>query len=154
MSARFHSTLDQRQVGKNRWMTLAPLIYDSAVANRRIVVPAEFIYDGASVPRVPVAFWLTGGRAWGPACLHDFGYLHPDEDDRPLWDAIFHEAMGVHQPELGHEAEAAWVRSLMWSGVRVGGWKAWRDHGKRAGALNPVWSSTGWPVSEQGPEAP
>lgn len=148
--SRFHTFLEQRQIGRDRWWLLSPLVYDSDVAQRRIIVPAEFVYDGASVPRVPGAYLLTGGRAWAPACLHDFGYQHPDEDDRALWDAIFYEAMGVHQPELGHEAEPAWARVTMWSGVRVGGWSAWANHRERSYRLNPEWTATAWPS----PEAP
>lgn len=148
--AHFETALEQRQVGRDRWMTLKPLIYVSDVAKRRIVVPANFSYDGASVPRIPVAFWLTGGRAWAPACLHDFGYQHPDEEDRALWDAMFAEAMGVHQPELGHYAEPEWVRMLMYFGVRVAGWLAWRNYRARAEALNPVWTMTDtWPTASE-----
>lgn len=143
-TACFYGPLDIRKVSGVRWMTLSSLIYDSEVAARRIVVPAEFVFDGASVPRAPITYWIAGGRAWAPSCLHDYGYQHPDEDDRELWDNIFHEAMGVNQPDLGHEAESKWVRTLMWAAVRAGGWWPWNDH-RRALELNPAWSTTGWP---------
>jgi hypothetical protein len=130
-------------------MTLAPLRYWSAVADRYFDIPAEFITDLASVPRLPFAYLLTGDRARGPAVVHDWLYQSPSWGDRALADAIFDEAMGVDQPEIGYEAEDAVIRGLMYSGVRAGGWKAWAAHGKRASELNPIWSSTAWPEIPQ-----
>jgi len=94
-------------------------------------------------------FWLTGDRAHGPAVIHDWLYQRPDFEDRAMADAVLYEAMGVNQPELGFQAERTWTRALIYAGVRVGGWVAWRNHGKRGLALNPVWHTTSWP--EQGP---
>jgi hypothetical protein len=127
-------------------MTLAPLIYRSDVYGDDILVPAEFITDLASVPRAPFAYMLTGGRARGPAVIHDWLYQHPDWEDRALADQILLEAMAVHQPELGFDSENRVIRGIIWSGVRVGGWWPWMKHEKRAMELNPVWTATlGWP---------
>lgn len=143
--SRFLTPLDLRQLGRRRWMLLAPLLYDSDLIGH-LCVPAEFICDLASVPRwLPVTWYLTGDSARGPAVIHDYLYQHPESGDRQLADAVFREAMAVHQPDLGFEAEPTWRRGLMWAGVRVGGWKAWRDHGKRVSLLNPIWTETGWP---------
>jgi hypothetical protein len=144
----FDRPLDLRQIGRDRWITLAPLTFRSVRAGA-IVVPAEFVTDLASVPRLPIAYLLAGGRANGPAVIHDWLYQHPDWNDRALADQILFEAMSCDQPELGHLAESWVVRQLMYRAVRVGGWVAWRNHGKRAVALNPEWSSTAWPAAPQ-----
>ena len=139
----FLDPLDLRLRGAGRWMTLRPFRYQSDVGDCTVIVPAEFITDLASVPRVPFAYLLTGGRAPGPSVIHDFLYQHPDWENRELGDAIFAEAMGVEQPELGFEGEGSVIRGLMWAGVRAGGWYPWNKH--RGQVLNPVWSTTGWP---------
>ncbi len=147
--AQFLDPLDIRQVGKGRWRVLAPLRYRSDLYRDTIVVPAGFLTDLASTPRWPVLYLLAGGRATGPAVTHDLLYAHDDWDDRALADRIFLEAMAVHQPELGHYAEPAWVRMLMYAGVRAGGWWAWRRHRERRRALNPQFEARGWPAVTQ-----
>jgi len=148
MTPAFLGPLDLRQTGGARWITLAPLTYQSAVYGGVVVVPAKFVTDLASVPRVPFAFWLTGGRAHGPAVVHDWLYQKPDFEDRAKADAVLYEAMGVSQPSLGFEAESAWTRWMIYVGVRAGGWVAWRNHGKRGAELNPIWTADKWPSSE------
>lgn len=144
--AEFLTRLRLELQGRKTWMTLTPFAYVSDVAQQTIVVPAEFITDLASVPRLPLAYLLAGDRAPGPAVVHDYLYQLPSWADRSLADAIFLEAMGVHQPELGFEAEGGVIRRLMWAAVRAGGWVPWRGHEKRAAELNPVWSDQGWPA--------
>jgi hypothetical protein len=127
-------------------MTLAPLTYHSDVFGGPIVVPAEFITNLASVPRAPFAYMLTGGRARGPATIHDWLYQHPDWDNRSLADEIFLEAALVNQPDLGFDAEYWPIAEVMWAGIRAGGWWAWRRHRQRAAALNPEWTAAdAWP---------
>lgn len=140
----FKSTLDLRLAGRKGWTTLAPLVYDSKVAKCVIEVPVEFVTDLASVPRLPLAYWVAGGRATGPAVIHDFLYQTPTWDDRQLADAILYEAMGCEQVSLGFEAENLVMKNLIWSAVRAGGWHAWNNH-KRVETLNPIWSKEGWP---------
>lgn len=141
--AAFCSTLDIRLKGHKKWITLAPIVYVSSVADRRIVVPAEFITDLASVPRLPLAYMLAGDRAPGPAVVHDYLYQLPSWDNRALADAIFLEAMCLHQPVLGFEAENLVIRRMMWAAVRAGGWVPWDKD--RAAALNPEWTRSAWP---------
>ena len=136
---RFLGPLDLRLYGKGKWITLASFSYESAQYPKPILVPADFVSDLASVPRAPFAYLLTAERAPAPAVLHDWLYQHPQWTDRGLADAIFLEAAGVSQPELGIEGEAGIIRYLMYGGLWVGGWKAWRDNKRRA-ALNPIWT--------------
>lgn len=145
VTAHFCGPLNVRLVGRGRWRTLTPLVYRSAVWADPITVPVDMVTDFASVPRAPFAFMLTGGRSPGAALVHDFLYQAPSWGDRELADAIFYEAMGVAQPELGFEPESDGIRALMWAGVRAGGWHAWNKTADRARALNPIWSSTAWP---------
>lgn len=145
MAGYFCSTLDLRLRGYKKWWTLAPLVYVSGVAKQRITVPAEFITDLASVPRLPLAYMIAGDRAPGPATVHDYLYQLPSWEDRPLADAILLEAMACDQPALGFEPENPAIRRLMWAGVRAGGWAPWNAHRARSADLNPIWHRDGFP---------
>jgi hypothetical protein len=113
----FGSELELREADDNvddgAWIVCRPLVYQSVVAARSITVPAGYRTDLASVPRLPVVYWLCGGRANKPAVVHDYLYgtgLLP----RAQADAVFLEAMQlVGVPRL--------YRWLMWAGVRLGG---------------------------------
>lgn len=113
----FMSELELREAEGNvddgRWIVCTPLKYVSTVARKTFVVPQGFRTDLASVPRVPVAYWLCGGRANKPATLHDWLYSE-GVVARAVADAVFLEAMeAVGVPWL--------YRFLMWAGVRLGG---------------------------------
>ena len=144
MSA-FLDPLRVRLIGPGRWMLEGRFRFQSDAAGCIIEVPAEFITDFASVPRLPFAFWIAGGRCPQAAVPHDLLYQHPDWENRELADAVFLEAAGITQPEYGIEAENSAVRELMWTGIRVCGWRAWHQHGKRAATLNPIWTASAWP---------
>jgi hypothetical protein len=79
------------------WTVIDPLIYVTNIpVNGKyvIIVPAGFVTDLASVPRVPFAYLLAGGKAQKAAVVHDYLYvmaLGSKEDA----DNIFKEAMGV-----------------------------------------------------------
>lgn len=139
--ARFLDPLDVRKLGKRRWMTLAPLCYQSDVLGYTLRIPAEFITDFASVPRIPLAWWLVGDTAHRPAVVHDYLCQHPGSESRTIIDAVFLEAM-EHDDQ---DPEPFWRRTLAWAGARVGGWWAWNRRRKRAAELNPVWTAEGWP---------
>lgn len=101
---------------------LVPFIYDSA-QNGSIEVPAGFITDFASTPRVPLAYWLTGGTAVAPAIIHDWLY-QTHHVTRRRADAIFYEAMRSEQMPR-------WRSGVMWLAVRLGGWWAYRSGPQR-----------------------
>lgn len=119
----FTDPLDVRQDG-DEWVTLRDFSYwtdceesEAPLSERcrtRIVVPAGFRTDFASIPRL---LWpLIGhpaGRYAQAASLHDWLYRN-HLVSRAEADRIFREAMGT----LG---VPAWKRSLMWAAVRVGG---------------------------------
>jgi hypothetical protein len=100
------------------WTLVAPLVYQSDVAGQTFTIPVGFQTDLASVPRVPIAYWLTGGTANMPAVVHDWLYTFKPI---PRWmcDAVLKEASAV----VGVEPWRYW---LMWAGVRIGGWAHWK----------------------------
>ena len=93
MSA-FLTRLLVEELDEPDWKLAEDFSYHSDRLNKTIIVPAGFVTDFASVPRAPLAYWLVGGIANKPACVHDFLYRSctPTREDA---DAVFKEAMGV-----------------------------------------------------------
>lgn len=115
---------------EDRWQLLADLRYRSAVFPSLIVVPTGFVTDFASVKRLPVVYWLYGGRAKRPAVVHDFLYQTHLPSTRSVADAVFFEAMRA--------TELVWrIRWSMWAGVRVLGAGDWDSGPARFLVLNP-----------------
>ncbi len=116
--SRFLTNLEVEEVsdtdneGRGAWKLLKPLVYLSDIAGI-ISVPAGFVTDFASVPRVPIAFWLTGDTAHPAAVVHDYLYVTGDLP-RPVADAVLKEASAV-------AGVPAWRRWMMWSAVRLFG---------------------------------
>ena len=114
---------DANQEGRGDWKLLSPLIYLSD-AGVTFTVPAGFITDFASVPRIPLIFDMFGDRADLAATLHDWLYtadpttkLHP-VPDRLTADNLLREAclaQGVDK----------FVADALYEGVRVGGASHW-----------------------------
>lgn len=120
--AEFRSTLAMERAGapgSGEWVLLKPLVYYSIILGREIVVPAGFRTDLASVPRLPIIFWLTGATADEAAVVHDYLYT-TREVSRSAADAVMREASAV----MG---TPGWRRGLMWAGVRVGGGSYWKE---------------------------
>lgn len=127
--SRFVTDLDVRKLGRDAsadkrgsWKLLQLLVYESDRIGQ-IIVPAGFVTDFASVPRLPVAYLLAGDTGHAAAVLHDWLYT-THEVSRADADAVFAEAL-----EVG--GEPAWRRGLMWLGVRLGGWGPWNKDGQR-----------------------
>lgn len=112
MRVEYVTELDVRVV-PDGWQLLLP--FEARLINGVedwVKVPAGFITDGASVPRLPLAYMLFGGRARKAATLHD--YCYSQHRNRAQADAIFLAGME-------HE-ESGFVRLFMYLGVRLGGW--------------------------------
>lgn len=123
---KFTSTLqlerleDSSRDGRGTWRLLASLGYSSDLIGQ-VTVPAGFVTDLASVPRLPVAFFLAGGLAHAAAVVHDWLYT-THQTDRATADSVFREACqacGVSR----------WRAYLMWLGVRAGGAGSWGADG-------------------------
>lgn len=98
------------------WELLQPFGFDSDKLGL-VVVPAGFVSDLASVPRLPFAYMVVGGRGKKAAVLHDWCYSS-QFCTRAEADDLFAEALKA-------SGYGATVRGLMWAGVRAGGWAAW-----------------------------
>jgi hypothetical protein len=102
---------------RGTWLLLSMLVYFTMLGRRIFSVPAGFITDLASTPRLPFVYLIAGGLGHAAAILHDWLYTS-HEVDRRTADDIFHEALLV----CGVPAWKAW---LMWSAVRVAGGSRW-----------------------------
>lgn len=101
----------------DHWVLLADLIWHSDT--ERIVVPAGFVTDLASIPRPLRGILNQNGNSRRPAVLHD--YLYQTQSlPRAAADEIFRRALAAE--DIG-----AVGRFVYWSGVRIGGWLAWRN---------------------------
>lgn len=116
----------QFKQGRQLFQLDAPLRYWSDRLQARVEVPAGFITDMASVPKLPLAWLLAGGTANEAAVIHDWLYTTHGVDGRPVTrsqaDAVFREAIPA-----SHDTSAP--AGLMWLAVRLGGWGAWKAAG-------------------------
>lgn len=76
-----------------QWTLLAPLEYYSALLDERLSVPAGFVTDFASVPRVAFAYMMYGGHASWEAAIHDYLYRMRLDLSKGVCDKVFLEAM-------------------------------------------------------------
>jgi hypothetical protein len=98
------------------WRLLDKLIFVSDVAGR-IVVPAGFVTNFASVPRIPLVYELCGNTSAKAATVHDYLYT-THAVPRDVADAVLREASAATDVP-------AWRRVVMWAGVRAFGWRNW-----------------------------
>lgn len=136
--ASFTTPLDLRFIDGIKWEVRAPFEYHLGAlgSTERILIPIGFITDFASIPR---ALWslLPPSGAYGKAAVvHDWMYqnrivtvMWPDTDtavrarlcNRGEADHALLEGMQV----LG----IGWLtRSIIYSGVRSGGWHSWNRY--------------------------
>ena len=94
------------------------------VDGREFKVPAGFEFDGDSVPRLPIIYWLTKNRVGLKApALHDWLY-HSQVVSRKEADRLYLRLMD----ETGVKLVWKWAHYF---GVRIGGWWAWWNHRRR-----------------------
>jgi len=101
------------------WVLKSPLIYVSDIlpdGPKRIVVPSGFETDFASVPRLPLFYWLFGDRAHRESVLHDYLYRR---DSVPQ--ATYEQANAVFLEAMALRGKPVYVRYPMWWGVCLGG---------------------------------
>ncbi|MDY5466748.1 MAG: DUF1353 domain-containing protein [Campylobacter sp.] len=102
---------------KNRYELAAPLVWQDALGV--IIVPAGFIYDGASAPRV-LSYIVPrfGGRYDRAIALHDYLYAQ-GRISRANSDKIFYEAL--------RSDKVSWVQAkIMYFAVRFFGKKHYK----------------------------
>lgn len=111
----FQTELDIRKNGRVGTL-LAPLIYITK-AGLTIEVPAAFVTDFASVPRLFWNIFPPWGKYSKAAVVHDYLYVIGG-CTRAYADYIFLEAMEVLGVNIC-------TRRIMYSAVRAGGWIYW-----------------------------
>jgi hypothetical protein len=94
------------------WRLTVPLVFESDEIGH-VVVPSGFETDFASVPRIPVAYFVAGDTARYAAVVHD--YLYSERTvSREVADGVFLEAMKT-------SGVSWWRRALMHRAVRMFG---------------------------------
>lgn len=118
MSA-FRTDLVLIDSGDGRTFTLAtPLVYESELLERAVIVPAGTPTDLASIPL------LANHRRWSRAAVvHDYLY-QTNGVTRSQADAVLGEAMKVLEMP-------AWRRWIVLTNLKLFGWKAWDEHRAR-----------------------
>ncbi len=99
--------------GRQFYQVNDPLVYKSDVASTIIKVPAGFVTDLASIPRLPLVDLLLNGLVDEPSVVHDYlysvGMFLRDVSDRVLHEACI--LTGI----------TPWKAHAICAGVRVGG---------------------------------
>lgn len=98
---------------KDTHRVLAPFGFYSAILGREVWVPADFITDFSSVPRVVGLYLLFGGKGKRASLIHDYLYTC-GVYSRFLCDEVFREALQV-------SGYSAFTIGAMYGAVRVGG---------------------------------
>lgn len=113
MKSRFLTPLVVERAG-SIWRLVYPLEFESESLKQTITVPAGFLTDFASVPRLPFAYWLFGNIAQEAAVIHDALYSGIYNVTRKQADEVFSEASKAMDV-------SAFQRGAMWLGVRIFG---------------------------------
>jgi hypothetical protein len=115
----FLTTLDCRETNEfgGLWTLLAPLAYDSDLLGRIVTVPAGFVTDFASVPRLPIFYLAEGGKGNKAAVVHDWLYSS-QAVDRKTADQVLREALICS----GYSRATA---AVFYAAVRIGGGSHW-----------------------------
>lgn len=118
--SRFLSALCVEDVDEfaGTWRLTAPLVFQSNILGQTITVPAGFVTDFASVPRLPFVYLAEGGKGEKAATLHDWAYTSQFVS-REQADALLREALLA----CGYSSFTA---GLFYAAVRVGGGSHWK----------------------------
>lgn len=115
MTASFAASLELEYIDGHNWLLTAAFTYLTDVGHIGAVhVPAGFVTDFASVPKVLWNLLPPTGSYGKAAVIHDFLYRTDGAATRAEADAILLEAMAA----LG---VGWWTRRTIYYGVRIGG---------------------------------
>lgn len=122
MAATFTRLRVDHVPGTDRWKLAEDCIYrvGSADSDDTVLMKEGFETDFGSVPQA--LWWLVNphGPATPAYVLHDWLY-HTGQRNRFVSDAILMEALEVC-------GVGGFQRWMIYKGVRMGGWFAWRKH--------------------------
>lgn len=127
------------RAGRSLWALQRPLTYAPGGAGETITVPAGFVTDLASIPRLAWTLLPPDGPWVKAAVVHDFLYDtngggvwkgHPSGVTRatPYTRA---ESDGILREAMADRGVDGWRRNIIWAAVRVGGGGGWADAGAR-----------------------
>lgn len=113
MKSQFIGDLDARHIEGPWWRLLSPFGFYSAEFDITVCAPPGFVTDFSSVPRLPVAYWLTGGTGNQESVPHDVGYRWFSE--RLMFDMMFCEGGRVRSNERENQhwlyRSGRWIRT-------------------------------------------
>lgn len=124
-----------RQHDARRWEILDPFVFrlGSPTGIEYVYVPAGFLTDFASIPRVLWSLWPPTGAYGKAAVVHDALYAWPyvrrvDGPSRRVTKAEADRILLAGMQVLG----IGWMtQQVLYRGVQVGGGLAWRAHRRR-----------------------
>jgi len=126
--SRFLTSLQTEDIDDGNARLLSPLKYESDILDSLIIVPAGFVTDFASVPRVPIAYMLFGDRAHHESVVHDWCYQR-HICTKSQADKIFLEAMVVRK-------KPRYIRWPMYWAVALAGWSSYKSGPERYKKIN------------------
>jgi hypothetical protein len=114
----FYNNLDVTEVSRDKWRLDSALRYQSNAIGDVVTVPAGFVTDFATVPRLPVVYLMFDGYGDRAAVVHDYLYRSGDHP-RSTCDQVFYESLLA-------DGVSNWRAGLMYAAVRVFGKKFFR----------------------------
>lgn len=114
------------QDSKAIWELHEPLEWTNGVW--KVIVPALFQCDYASVPRIPIAFMLVGDTAHEAGTVHDYLYREGAQliDGRVTREPTRQEADDIFLKIMGEMGINWFKRQAMYRAVRLGASRHWR----------------------------
>jgi hypothetical protein len=100
--------------GRALWQVQQPLVFASETLGREITVPAGFITNYASVPRLPLIFLVAGDRSFDEAAVHDWLYTS-HECTKDQADRVFLEALLLN-PKIPAGLAQTMFKAVSWFG--------------------------------------
>ena len=119
-----------------KWQVMEAFEYEDKQNNITYVIPAGFVFDGASIPRALWAILSPIGLLLVPGLLHDFGYKYDgifvktQQNEEPQWstDIKGKEAWDKLFERVGNEVNGIEVlNAIATFGLYVGGFAAWNN---------------------------
>ena len=134
---------------KRTWCVAQDWVFELPLGGPRCVIPAGFIFDGASIPRIFWWFLSPTGLLLIPGLIHDFAYrydllLRRGEDNSLITVHIgygkdhWYRLFRVLTQKINNVFLLHWI---VWLAVSLGGAIAWKNNRKRN--EKPYWREHG-----------
>jgi len=120
-----------------KWVLTENWYYELSDGSK-IVIPKDFEFDGASIPRPLWALLSPTGLLLIPGLVHDYAYMYAQlwqvssngvvepygqDKKRTDWDKLFRS--------MGQDINGfSFVNYISWLALWLGGWLVWRGHRK------------------------